>query len=137
MIAAQHLHGRYRLGDYELCCAAWELRHGETLVVLGPSALTLLEHLVLHAHRFVARSELHALLWGDTHVQDGSISQLVWQLRRALGDSPRDARWIRTLRGRGYRYVGPPASPLPEGLPSNSSLWFTAPHAGGEEGLTQ
>jgi DNA-binding winged helix-turn-helix (wHTH) protein len=95
----------FRFGEHELCAATWELRCRGERVALGGNALGLLLYLIRCRHRVVSRRELMDTMWKDTQVQDGSISQLIWQIRRSLHDSPRKPRVVRTLRGRGYRFV--------------------------------
>jgi DNA-binding winged helix-turn-helix (wHTH) protein len=66
----------------------------------------LLVELVHNQHRVVARGELSRFLWSDTVVCNGALDQCVAALRRVLGDSAREERYIRTIRRRGYRFVG-------------------------------
>src|SRR5262249_31720291 len=46
-------------------------------------------------------------VWSDVVVTDGSLSQGIRILRRALGDDPREPRFIRTLSRHGYRFIEP------------------------------
>jgi len=95
----------FRFGEHELCAATWELRRGGERVALGGQAVGMLLYLIRFRHRIVSRQELMDAMWKDTQVQDGSISQLIWQIRRSVQDSQREQRVVRTLRGRGYRFV--------------------------------
>lgn len=45
-------------------------------------------------------------VWPDTHVTEGSVKDVVKQLRRALGDDPSNPRFVETERGLGYRFTG-------------------------------
>jgi hypothetical protein len=50
----------------------------------------------------LSKQELHEALWPDTFVVEANLSNLVGEIRTALGDSPRQPRIIRTLHGFGY-----------------------------------
>lgn len=63
------------------------------------------EPCVLHT-----RAELFERVWPGVVVEDASLSQAVWLLRRALGEERR--HWIRTVPKRGYLFE-PPSPPRP------------------------
>ncbi len=52
----------------------------------------------------LSREHLLAQVWEDVHVSDGALSTAVYEVRRALDDASREPPWIRTLRGRGFRF---------------------------------
>src|SRR5690606_3422587 len=60
-------------------------------------------------------------IWGDRFVSDSALTSRIKSVRRAVGDTGRDQRIIRTIHGRGYRFVAevvdgagpPPAEPDP------------------------
>jgi predicted ATPase len=54
----------------------------------------------------VGKDDLIAEVWPDTHVEDGNLRVHITALRRALGDDD-DSRFIRTVPGRGYRFIAP------------------------------
>jgi TolB-like protein len=45
-------------------------------------------------------------VWGDTFVEEGNLTQYVWQLRRALEDNSEDSRLIVTIARKGYQFTG-------------------------------
>lgn len=73
-------------------------------VPLTAKALDLL--LLLHSRRpdAVAKEVIHQTLWPDTFVSDVSVTTLIFELRRALGESARIPRFIRTVHGQGYAF---------------------------------
>ncbi|MEV8027272.1 response regulator transcription factor [Cellulosimicrobium funkei] len=81
-------------------------------VHLTRSEYDLLGALVEAAGRVVSRNELVRVLWGEeydagTYVTDAdrrSVEVHIANLRRKLGDGPSSPRWIRTVRGVGYRF---------------------------------
>jgi DNA-binding winged helix-turn-helix (wHTH) protein len=87
------------------------LRHGSA-VPLSPKAFQLLELLLDRRPEAVAKAELLERLWPETFVSDASLHNLVAEIRAALGDAPRGARFIRTVPRFGYAFHGD-ARPAP------------------------
>src|SRR5215813_10188176 len=83
-------------------CIWW----GERRVELAANAFHLLAYLVEHPQMLVAKDELLDAVWPETHVVDAVLSVTVSQLREAFGDDPRQPRFIETVHGRGYRWIG-------------------------------
>ncbi|HET9188742.1 MAG TPA: alpha/beta fold hydrolase [Acidothermaceae bacterium] len=84
----------------------YELRRGDRPVPLEPQAFDVLTYLVSHRDRVVSKQELMDAIWGGRFVTDAAVTSRIKQVRRALGDDGRDQRVIRTVHGRGYRFVG-------------------------------
>lgn len=108
------------------------LRAGE-LVHLPAKALDTLLVLIQRRGEVVTKEDLIKAVWPDAFVEEGNLSQSIHVLRRALGESVEEHRYIVTVPGRGYRFVadireipdikGDPASSLPaSSLPSRVML---------------
>jgi DNA-binding winged helix-turn-helix (wHTH) protein len=69
-----------------------------------PKAFELLDFLLERRPEAVAKSEILERLWPGTFVSESSLTGLVAQVRRALGDDPRRARFVRTVHGFGYAF---------------------------------
>lgn len=80
------------------------LRDGESLNINARTFDTLVV-LVQNRGRLVDKDELLSLIWPDTVVNEVSLSQTIFAARKALGDNPRDHRYIATIPGRGYQFV--------------------------------
>lgn len=97
----------YNFGEFVLDDAGHELRHAGEPVAIQPKALELLSHLVRNRERLVAHDEIFEQLWPGEAVTDWSLTFCMKMVRKALrahdADLGRDA--IRTVRGRGYRFV--------------------------------
>jgi DNA-binding winged helix-turn-helix (wHTH) protein len=93
-------------GDCELTREARLLRRKGEAVPLSPKAFELLTLLVDERPRAFTKQKLHELLWPDTFVSDASLHNLVAELRAALGDEPRNPRFIRTVHRYGYAFQG-------------------------------
>lgn len=114
---------RFVFDDYELEPDSYRLsRHGDEVHV-EPRVFELLVKLVTERHRLVGKEELVEHLWQGRFVGDGVLSRAVHEARRALGDSSRRQKFIKTVHGRGYQFVAavevvedePPSDePLPD-----------------------
>jgi DNA-binding winged helix-turn-helix (wHTH) protein len=100
--------GSLRFGDFELDVAAFALRRDGVQVRLEKIPLEVLVLLVEHAGRLVTRQSIHAVLWGpDVFLdRDAAINTAMRKIRRALGDDVDQPRFVETIVGKGYRFVG-------------------------------
>jgi len=80
------------------------LRDGEPLP-LTPKCFDILLALVEHPGEVLVKEELMESVWPDTVVEEGNLNRNISTLRKALGESPNDHRYIVTVPGRGYRFV--------------------------------
>jgi hypothetical protein len=85
---------------------ARQLFRGEEELHLAPKAFDLLALLLAERPKVVDRREIHARIWPDTHVVDANLNGLIAEIRRALGDSPQQPRYIRTVHGVGFSFCG-------------------------------
>ena len=116
----------FRFGEFELNLDRYELRNSGTPVKAEPRVLEVLNYLIEHRDRVVPKEELLDKLWPDVHVSESALTTAIRDARRALGDSPTEPRWIRTVYGRGFRFVGivgnsAPAAPV-VAAPDNKSI---------------
>jgi Tol biopolymer transport system component/DNA-binding winged helix-turn-helix (wHTH) protein len=96
----------YRFGPFEVDMAERELRRDGEVVALTAKTFDLLLILVQGAGRTFTKSELLESLWPETAVEESSLSQTVFLLRKALGENPDGSDYIRTVQRRGYKFVG-------------------------------
>jgi DNA-binding winged helix-turn-helix (wHTH) protein len=82
------------------------LERNGAVVPLAPKLFEVLLALVEANGRLVTRDELADHVWGRA-VSDGSLSQHVFLLRKALGESSKEHRFVLTVPGRGYRFLQP------------------------------
>ena len=111
-------------GVFQVNPAARELRKHGVRIRLPGQAFCILSMLLEKPGEVVTRQELRERLWAsDTFVDfEHGLNSAIKKLRNALGDSPRNAKYIETLPRVGYRFVAPVAGlsavPLPmEGAP--------------------
>jgi adenylate cyclase len=108
----------FRFGEFELDLDRYELRRGAEVVKTEPRVLEVLDYLIARRERVVPKEELLDAIWRDVHVSESALTTTIRDMRRALNDSPGEPRWIRTIYGRGFRFVGdidaaPVAAPPP------------------------
>jgi DNA-binding winged helix-turn-helix (wHTH) protein len=96
----------YRFGEYTLAPKQFELRKGAEVVPLEPQVLLVLAMLVTHRDRLVLKEEILSEVWGDTFVAESTLSSRIMAARKAIGDSGSRQTWIKTVHGRGFRFVG-------------------------------
>jgi DNA-binding winged helix-turn-helix (wHTH) protein len=95
----------YTFGDCELDEARRTLSRRGRDVRLQPKVLDLLLFLARHRERVVPKEVLFRELWPDVVVTEASLTRLVKEARRAVGDDGRRQRVLRTSHGRGYRFA--------------------------------
>src|SRR6476659_2037000 len=82
------------------------LRDGAT-VRLTPKAFETLLVLVQHAMQVVDKEQLLKTVWRDTFVEEGNLTYNISGLRKALGDTSSEPRYIETIPKYGYRFIAP------------------------------
>src|SRR3954449_7668488 len=104
---------RYRFGPFELDASEHSFQVEGRPVALTKRAFDTLLYLVRHPGRLVTRDELIAAVWGDTIVEEGNLHWTISAVRKTLAQESEESR-IETVRGLGYRFLGP-VEPLGEG----------------------
>jgi TolB-like protein len=95
----------YRFGPFELDLARAELRADGAARPVEPQVFALIALLVENRERLVSRDELIEKVWDGRIVTDAAIASRVKSARQALGDDGQSQRFIRTVHGRGFRFV--------------------------------
>src|SRR5262249_52606068 len=104
----------YSFGSFRLDEGSRQLRRGTAVIPLTPRGFDLLVLLVRERPRAMDKDELLKTLWPDSFVAESSLSQLVTEVRRALGDSAREPKYIRTLHRFGYAFAAEAQEEAPE-----------------------
>ncbi len=98
-------HELYKVGDLTLDVGARLLSRAGEVVSLPPKTFELFLELVRRAPGVVRRQELLDTVWAHELVNDEALTQRVMLLRRALGDDPKEPRFIASAPRWGYRLV--------------------------------
>ena len=76
-------------------------------LTLTPKAVGILEYLMLHPADLVSREDLLNAIWGwENAVGTRVVDTRIAELRKALLENPADPRFIETVPGQGYRFLG-------------------------------
>jgi pimeloyl-ACP methyl ester carboxylesterase/DNA-binding winged helix-turn-helix (wHTH) protein len=96
----------FRFGDFDLDTVLFELRESGKPQRLEPQVFDVLSFLVQNRDRLVTKDELLEEVWADKYISEAALNSRLMAARKAIGDSGREQRWIRTQHGRGFRFVG-------------------------------
>src|SRR5437867_8123567 len=102
---AQEAKRFYEFSSFRLDAARRVLFMQGTPMLLPPKVFNTLLILVERRGQVVEKAELMKRLWPDSFVEEANLTQNVSLLRKLLGESPNDHRYIVTVPGRGYRFV--------------------------------
>jgi DNA-binding winged helix-turn-helix (wHTH) protein len=97
----------YTFGDYELDTTLYELRAAGAPCQLELRVFNVLAYLVQHRAHVVTREELVDHLWPGLRISDTLLNTYIMEARKAVGDSGQVQQVIKTLHGRGYRFIAP------------------------------
>jgi DNA-binding winged helix-turn-helix (wHTH) protein/tetratricopeptide (TPR) repeat protein len=100
---------RSATSEIELDLGRYELRRRGQRVKLEKKPMELLIFLVSRRDQLVSRQEIVGKLWGSNLFIDTepNINNIVRKLRAALGDDSAQPRFLETVVGKGYRFIGP------------------------------
>jgi DNA-binding winged helix-turn-helix (wHTH) protein len=95
---------RLCFGEFTLDRATRQLLRAGAERHLEPKAFELLDLLLERRPSVVSKNDIRDRLWPKTFVSESNLTDLVAQVRQALGDSHRKPRFIRTVHGFGYAF---------------------------------
>ncbi|HKS82324.1 MAG TPA: winged helix-turn-helix domain-containing protein [Candidatus Acidoferrales bacterium] len=101
--------GRAAAPDFELDLGRYELRRSGRRIRLQKKPMELLIFFVQRREQLVTRDDIAARLWESGLFLDTerNINNIIRKIRAALGDNPAKPRFLETVVGKGYRFVGP------------------------------
>jgi len=103
---------RYRFNDFELDADKFELRQNGILVAVEPQVFALLRLLIERKEQMVSKNDIVETIWGGRIVSDSSVASRIRLARKVLGDDGVSQHTIRTIHGRGYRFIAEVAGPM-------------------------
>ncbi len=95
----------YRLGEWWVEPAANTLSRGAEEVRLEPKMMKVLNSLAERPGEVVSKRELIDEVWHTEFIAENSLTRVIADLRRALGDDARNPSHIQTIPKRGYRLI--------------------------------
>ncbi len=102
----QEISDLYEFGPFRIDAMRRLLFRDDQQVPLTSRAFDTLLVLVRNRQRVLEKDELLKTIWPDTVVEEANLAQNVSTLRKALGEAAGEHRYIATVPGRGYRFVG-------------------------------
>jgi TolB-like protein len=127
MMASQARH--YRFGPFSLNVEEHLLLRDGEPVLLTPKAFETLVVLVENRRRVVLKDELMKEVWPDTFVEESTLAQNIFTLRKTLGRTASGRQYIETYPRRGYRFV----EAVSEGRADDDAAGAEQPGQGTEE----
>jgi pimeloyl-ACP methyl ester carboxylesterase/DNA-binding winged helix-turn-helix (wHTH) protein len=96
----------YSFDDFQVDTVAFEIRQRGQRLAVEPQVLDVLIALIENRDRVVTRRDLLDRIWKDRVVSDAALSSRIKSVRQLLGDDGARQRYVRTIHGRGFRFVG-------------------------------
>src|SRR5712692_10805186 len=107
--------------DCEIDIERREFRRARMAVHVEPQVFDLLVYLAQNRDRVVSKDEIFASIWEGRIVSDSTLTSRINAARRAVGDSGRDQKLIRTIPRKGLRFVGDVRTQLDGAEPADAS----------------
>jgi DNA-binding winged helix-turn-helix (wHTH) protein/TolB-like protein len=95
----------YEFNGFKVDPVRRQLLHDGIAVPLTSKSFDTLLFLIRNSGSTVTKTELMNSVWSDSAVEENNLTQQISALRRALGERPRDHKFIVTVPGRGYSFV--------------------------------
>jgi DNA-binding winged helix-turn-helix (wHTH) protein/tetratricopeptide (TPR) repeat protein len=96
---------QYRFGDFQVDTDTVEVRGPDGVREVEPQVFGVLRYFVEHGDRLVTKDELLENVWGNKFVSESALTTRIKQARRAVDDDGARQWAIKTVHGRGYRFV--------------------------------
>ena len=95
----------YRFGEYSVLADEQMVMRGDERIHMTPRVFQLLLKLVENAGRLVNKKTLIDEIWQDSFVEEGNLNSTISRLRKILGESPDEKKYIETIPRVGYRFI--------------------------------
>src|SRR6185369_16640238 len=97
---------KYQFDEFQLDIPKRRLLREGEIVELKPKAFDLLRVLVENSGKLLSKDDLFQMVWGNQFVEESNLTVNMSQIRKALGEKASQPRFITTVSGQGYRFVG-------------------------------
>ena len=94
-----------QFGPFRVDTGTCQLERDSQPVALPPKAFDVLRVLIEAAGRVVTKEDLMKILWPETFVGESNLTQTIFVLRKALGETGGEPNYVVTVAGRGYRFA--------------------------------
>lgn len=97
----------FQFDDVQVDVRNAQVRKAGRSLAVEPKAFRVLVFLLERAGRLVEKEELLSAVWADTFVTENALTRCIAHLRKVLGDTKGEAKYIETVPTRGYRFIAP------------------------------
>lgn len=97
----------YEFYSYKIVPSRRLLLRNEQPLSVKPKVFETLLFLIRRHGKLVTKEELIDNVWGRAFIEEGSLTQNIFALRKVFGEKPSDHRFIVTVPGKGYSFVAP------------------------------
>jgi len=95
----------YEFGPFRLEPAERRLLRQGQPINLSPQLFSLLLAFIENSGKLISKEALRSKVWGNAYVTEDALKVIIGNLRKAIGEN--GERYIETVRGEGYRFIGP------------------------------
>ena len=96
----------YQLGNIQIDTTQFKVMADGRPIPVEPKVFDLIIYLITHRDVVITRDELFSKIWKGRAVSDTTLSNHIKSARKVLGDDGDLQKVIKTVRGRGYQFVG-------------------------------
>jgi TolB-like protein len=96
----------YRFAGLELDTSQFQVRRNGQVLPVQPQVFDVLLYLLKNHDRVVSKDELLDQVWSGRFISETTLSSRIKAVRKLIGDTGKDQKLIKTLRNRGFRFVG-------------------------------
>jgi DNA-binding winged helix-turn-helix (wHTH) protein/pimeloyl-ACP methyl ester carboxylesterase len=97
---------QFLFDDHVLDVERRELRRAGERIAMEPQVFDLLVHLVRNRDRVLSKDDLIEAIWDGRVVSESTLTSRINAVRKAVGDSGKAQRLIRTVQRKGIRFIG-------------------------------
>lgn len=112
----------FRFNEFELDPDRIELRQQGVVVPMEPKNFELLEYLIRNRDRVQSKDEIFDQIWPGVFVTEASLSGAIKNVRKALGDDGVTQKFVKTVRGHGFRFIADLDSVAPAEPTENTAM---------------
>lgn len=95
----------YQFDNVQVEPGSFRLWKADMAVQIEPKAFQVLLFLIENRGRLIEKRELLDAVWKETFVTENALTREIAQLRKALGENAREAKYIETVPTKGYRFI--------------------------------
>lgn len=96
----------YQFGEFRLDVAEETLRRNGEKLNINRRMFQVLQLLVERAGEIVSKEDFFETVWADSFVEDNNLTVAITGLRKVLGDTAKQSKFIENLPRKGYRFIG-------------------------------